>query len=124
MNGSTIRSHGRPLYRLAAMLILTGLAAACAMRTPAPNDDPRFARELADTATVAAVAKRGARVCREMQVGIAEREWVRGVVEEARDRHVAVRIVTPGQFEHTIGGVKLARGALVRDDAAAWTPCL
>jgi len=32
----------------------------------------QFARTITDTATKAALAKRGARVCREMQAGIAE----------------------------------------------------
>jgi hypothetical protein len=100
------------------------LLAACNASDYRPKDDPEFARSLADTATVAAVAKRGARVCREMRVGIAEREWVRGVVVETEGRRVAVRIVAPGRFEHSIAGTKLVRGAVVRDDAAAWTPCL
>jgi hypothetical protein len=104
--------------------ILLAFLAACGTGGHTSKDDPQFARTLADTATVAAVAKLGARVCREMQVGIAEREWIRGVVMAAEGRTVSVRIVTPGRFEHVVGGIKLARGAVVTDDAAAWTPCL
>ncbi|TAK49134.1 MAG: hypothetical protein EPO27_05535 [Betaproteobacteria bacterium] len=89
-----------------------------------PKDDPQFARAIADTAAQAAVAKTGARVCREMQVGIAERDWVRGVVVKAEGRRVAVRIDQPGRFEHILNGAKVAFGAVVSDDATAWTPCL
>ena len=99
------------------------LLSACSMAGHAPKDDPQFAGAIADTAAQAAVAKRGARVCREMQVGIAERDWVRGVVVEAEGRRIAVRIDQPGRFDHTLGGVKATRGAIVRDDATAWTPC-
>lgn len=98
--------------------------AACGTGGHAPKDDPQFARTLADTATVAAVAKRGARVCREMRIGIAERDWLRGVVVDVDARRVAIRIDEPGRFEHTLNGVKVTRGAIVSDDAVAWIPCL
>ena len=110
------------LTPLVAILLVA--VAACGTGGHAPKDDPQFARSIADTATVAAVAKRGARVCRRMTVGIAERDWVRGVVVEAEGRRVAVRIDEPGRFEHTVNGVRVTRGALVSDDALAWTPCL
>ena len=100
------------------------LVAACSTGGHALKDDPQFARSIADTAARAAVAKPGARVCRQMTVGIAERDWVRGVVLEADDARVAVRIDEPGRFEHALNGVKVTRGAIVRDDAVAWTPCL
>ena len=106
--------------------IILALSAACSFvgQAPPSKDDPQFARAIADTATHAAVAKPGARVCREMQVGIAERDWVRGVVAEADGRRVTIRIDQPGRFEHTLNGVKVASGAVVSDDATAWTPCL
>ncbi|OGA00481.1 MAG: hypothetical protein A2Z64_15170 [Betaproteobacteria bacterium RIFCSPLOWO2_02_67_12] len=110
--------------QIGARLVVLLLLAACGTGGHATKDDPQFARSLADTATVAAVAKRGVRVCREMQVGIAERDWVRGVVVEAEGSRVAVRIDEPGRFEHSVHGVKVTRGAIVSDDAVAWTPCL
>ena len=107
-------------------VLLSVLLAACGTgaQVPVHEDDATFARSLADTAAQAAVAKPGARVCREMQVGIAERDWVRGVVAEADGRRVTIRIDQPGRFEHTLNGVKVASGAVVSDDATAWTPCL
>lgn len=112
--------------RRIALLVLAATLGGCAFWRPAPpaRDDAPFARSVAETATVAAVARPGARVCREMQVGIAERDWVRGVVVEAQGSRVTVRIDEPGRFGHTIGGDAVVRGSTVKDDATAWTPCL
>lgn len=88
-----------------------------------PGETAQFARSLVETATVAAVARRDAQVCREMRVGIAERDWVRGVVLEADGARVRIRIDEPGKFQHSIGGNALTRGAVVSDDALTWTPC-
>lgn len=104
--------------------VLLVAIAGCSTDGRPPKHDSQFASSLADTAAAAAVAKRGARVCREMQVGIAERDWVRGTVVEAKGRRVVVRIDEAGRFEHTVNGIKVTRGALVSDDAPAWTPCL
>ena len=107
------------------LLPLVFVGACSAWRSePRTADDPQFARALAQTATIAAVARPGARVCREMQVGIAERDWVRGVVVEADRRHVKVRIEVPGRFEHTIGDSAVKKGGTVWDEAIEWTPCL
>jgi hypothetical protein len=65
----------------------------------------------------AAVARDGQKVCREMPVGIAGREWVRGVVVEVEGEHVGVRIDEPGNQGN------FRRGAVVWDLAQAWTPC-
>ena len=109
-----------------AWVILAAALGGCIFLRPAPaaRDDAQFARSVAETATVAAVARPGARVCREMQVGIAERDWVRGVVVDANGSRVTVRIDDPGRFTHQIGGSAVAQGATVKDDAIAWTPCL
>lgn len=105
-------------------LLTTASACSTANSELRRHGDSEFARALATTATVATVAKRGARVCREMRVGIAERDWVRGVVVEAEGRRVRIRIEDPGQYEHLVGGATAKRGAVVEDDAASWTPCL
>ena len=89
-----------------------------------PAFDPQFARALNESATEAAVAKPGARVCRQMQVGIAERDWIRGVVSQIGDGKVTVRIDDAGRFPHELNGTTLKRGATVSDTATAWTPCL
>ena len=100
--------------------------AACGTSEPvrAPAFDPQFARAVTETATKAAVAKPGAKVCRTMQVGIAERDWIRGVVSEISDGKVTVRIDDAGRFPHELNGTAVVRGALVWDAPAVWTPCL
>jgi hypothetical protein len=97
--------------------------AACSTEPARPAFDPQLARSLNDTATRAAVAKSGARVCRPMNVGIAERDWIRGVVTEVSGDAIGVRIQDPGRFPKTLNGTGLARGAVVRDSPAAWTLC-
>jgi hypothetical protein len=85
--------------------------------------DPEFSRSINETATVAAVARRGAKVCREMRVGIAELDWVRGVVQEVNGSRVTIRIEEPGRFQHAIGATAVVRGTVVTDDATTWIPC-
>lgn len=119
--GQTPISGNRALTPIfCVFILLTG----CGTGGQALRDDPQFARSIADTAARAAVAKPGARVCREMQVGIAERDWVRGLVVEVKAAQIAVRIDEPGRFEHIVNGVKVTLGAIVVDDAVSWTPCL
>ena len=74
-------------------------------------------------ATTAAVAKTGAKVCRQTAIGIAERDWLRGTVTEVAGDAIAVRIEDPGRFPQSLNGTPVARGALLRDNAVAWTPC-
>ena len=71
----------------------------------------------------AAVARIGQRVCRAMQVGIAERDWVRGTVVELDDKRVGVRIDDPGRFAHVIGGADVRAGQVSWDVPEEWTPC-
>ena len=97
--------------------------AACGSEPARPAFDAQLARSVNDTATRAAVAKSGARVCRPMQVGIAERDWIRGVVTEVSGDAIRIRIQDPGRFPKTLNGTALARGAVVQDSPAAWTLC-
>lgn len=71
----------------------------------------------------AAVARPGIRVCREMRVGIATREWIRGAVASFDDDGLAVRIDEPGLMGHVIRGDAVNKGALIKDDFPNWTPC-
>ena len=66
----------------------------------------------------------GTKVCRQMQVGIAERDLIQGVVVESEQGKLRVRIEQPGHFEQVLNGVKLARGAVVTDAVSEWMPCL
>ena len=100
-----------------------GVAACGSVETVRPAFDAQLARSVNDTATRAAVAKIGAKVCRQMQVGIAERDWVRGVVTEISGDAIGVRVEDPGRFPQSLNGTMLARGALVQDSSAAWVPC-
>ena len=66
----------------------------------------------------------GTKVCRQMTVGIAERDLIQGVVVESKQGQLRVRIEQPGHFEQVLSGVKLTPGAVVTDAAGAWVPCL
>jgi hypothetical protein len=80
------------------------------------------ARMAAEHAVV--VGRRGTRVCREMQIGIATREWVRGTVIQADGDRITIRIDEPGRFEHRIGDQVLKKGETVSDLMQSWTPCM
>ena len=82
-----------------------------------------FARSLYETAATAAVAKPGIKVCRMLTVGIAEQDWIKGVVVDADAGQVRVRIDETGRFPHVIDGVAIARGVVVRDKPSVWAPC-
>jgi hypothetical protein len=69
-----------------------------------------------------ALARTGQRVCREMPVGIAHSEWIRGEVVGVQAEQVGVRVDEPGN-RHTVAGVELQAGDIVWDKPAAWTPC-
>ena len=115
------RVGGGALFAGVALVAIAG----CSLKEPVrgPAFDPQFARALNATATEAAVAKPGARVCRQMQVGIAERDWIRGVVSATGDGKVTVTIEDAGRFPHELNGTAVLRGTTVSDAASAWTPC-
>ena len=70
-----------------------------------------------------AVAREGQKVCREVPVGIALRDWVRGVVVAVAPDKVAVRIDDPGQVPHVLADAEARPGDVVWDSPQAWTPC-
>lgn len=70
-----------------------------------------------------AVAKEGQKVCREMQIGIAHSEWIRGVVVGVSGEQVGVRVDEPGKHRHVVAGVELQPGDVVWDVPTAWIPC-
>jgi hypothetical protein len=69
-----------------------------------------------------AVGEEGQPVCREMPVGIALSEWIRGVVVGVSGEQVGVRVDQPGN-RHVVAGVELRAGDIVWDKPTAWTPC-
>ena len=107
----------------ALMLMACGWGAA---RGPVAEDPAHAAaaRTLADTATRVAVSKTGAKVCRQMAVGISERDWIRGVVVEVAAEKIRVRIEDPGRYPQTLDGLVLARGVTVWESPLLWTPCV
>lgn len=80
-------------------------------------------RARAEAEARAAIANPGAKVCRQLTVGISEQDWVRGVVVALGQDRVGVKIVDPGRFPHTLYGAEIARDAVIWDALTAWTPC-
>ncbi|MDA1118302.1 MAG: hypothetical protein O2979_09925 [Proteobacteria bacterium] len=70
-----------------------------------------------------AVGQDGQKVCREMPVGIALGEWIRGTVVGVSGDQVGVRVDQPGTHRHVVAGVELQVGDIVWDKPTAWTPC-
>jgi hypothetical protein len=103
-----------------ALLIFGGCTGARVDAPPAGM----LIRERMELEAQIAVAKPGVAVCRKLTVGNAEPEWIRGVVVEVASDHVAVRIDKPGRYRQLLNGIALAPGAIVRDAAIDWTPCI
>jgi hypothetical protein len=85
--------------------------------TPMMLAQRRFAEE-----SMKAVGREGQTVCREMPVGIAATEWIRGAVAGVADGRVGVRISDPGSRQ-VVAGVELQAGDVVWDAPTAWVPC-
>ena len=69
-----------------------------------------------------AVGREGQQVCRDMPIGIARSEWIRGVVVGVSGDQVGVRVDQPGNRQ-VVAGVELQAGDIVWDEPTAWTPC-
>jgi len=97
----------------------------CGSRSKPPAFDPDLASNVSASAAEAAVSRPGTKVCRWIPLGIAERDLIRGVVQQTEEgRAIRVRIEDPGRFPNSLNGTPIARGALVLDKASAWTPCV
>lgn len=70
-----------------------------------------------------ALAQAGQKVCREMRIGIALSEWIRGVVVGVSGDQVGVRVDQPGGNRHVVADVELQAGDIVWDTPTAWVPC-
>jgi hypothetical protein len=71
----------------------------------------------------AAVAHVGVKVCRQMPVGLAQGDWIRGTVVQVAEANVGVRIDDPGRFRTSVSGVEVRQGIVVWDLPETWTPC-
>jgi hypothetical protein len=89
-----------------------------------PPTPMMIARARAKTETLAAVGKPGVKVCRVLQVGIAVRDLIRGVVTVVEGDRIEVRIDDPGRQPHMIDNKPLVKGMTIWSTAAEWTPCL
>ena len=85
--------------------------------TPMMLAQRKFAEE-----AMKAVGKPGQAVCREMQLGIALPEWIRGVVVGVSGDKVGIRVDDPGHGQ-VVAGVALRAGDVVWDKPTQWTPC-
>ena len=81
------------------------------------------ARSRAYAERAAAVGYEGAKVCREMTMGVATREFIRGTVTQVDGDRISIRIDNPGTLGHAIGGVTLRKGAVITDRLRSWLPC-
>jgi hypothetical protein len=99
-----------------AALLLSGLAPA--------QDERQLAAALHERAMSAALGHPGVTVCRQLLVGIAERDWVRGEVVEVQGHLIGIRVDEPGRFPHILKGVSYHHGAVVWSTTSLWTPCL
>ena len=73
---------------------------------------------------LAAVGLPGSFVCRKLQVGISEHDWIRGYVVDATDEKLRVRITDAGQFPHQFDGTDLVAGAVIESTIENWVPCI
>ena len=113
--------HGHGTYRWNTGDVYTGPwenDAAVGQPTPMMLARMKFEEE-----AKAAVAHNGQRVCREMKVGIAERDWIRGTVVAVVPQGIGVRIEDPGSQVHIVNTIEAKKGEVVWDTATAWVPC-
>lgn len=83
-----------------------------------------IARSRTHAERAAAVGRVGAQVCRELEVGVATRDVVRGTVTALTGELISVRIADPGKLDHMIGDAAVRKDAIVSDALKFWTPCL
>jgi len=81
------------------------------------------ARGRAQAEHAAAVALVGANVCRQMRVGVATLEFIRGTVSAVEGDRITIRIDDPGTLDHLIGEQPVRKGASVTDLVKSWLPC-
>jgi hypothetical protein len=91
---------------------------------PSPESETMLARTVNERAIRAAVSHPGTTVCRQLMVGIAERDWVRGEVVEVGDQIIGVRIRDSGRFPHMVGKTAIVPGTVIWAAPVAWTPCV
>ena len=92
-------------------------------RLVGPPTAMMLARARWTTEAHAALAQPGQWACREVEVGIGDRDWIRGVVVDNQPNQVAVRIEDSGRLPHLLAGQEIRAGMVVLDAPTAWVPC-
>jgi hypothetical protein len=96
-------------------------------RAAGPPTQMMQARAQAGREARSALARAGAKVCRELAIGIAGREWIQGTVTATQGADdgmkIAVRIDRPGKQPHVIGGIAIDAGTTFWDSPHAWSAC-
>ena len=113
---------------LSVALALCICLASCSGRTIKDRDTPEAnqaskARAVNEVAVRVAVSKVGAKVCREIAVGISEHDLIRGEVAEVASNRVKIRVTDAGRFPQTIGNVVVTPGIFLSDTPLNWRPC-
>lgn len=83
-----------------------------------------FARARSEAEHAAAVGRVGVRVCRELEIGVGNRDIVRGTVTAVSGQIITVQIDYPGRFDHVVGGRAVTKGTVVTDPLNLWVPCI
>jgi hypothetical protein len=123
----TKETRGR---RVAGAIALVALLCGCgslpwnSTDRRATGEDREVYRARMEKEVEVAVSVPGTKVCRQLTVGIGNRDWVKGVVVEAASGNISVRIDEPGRYQHSLNGLEIRRGTVVRDSVGSWTPCL
>lgn len=86
--------------------------------------DTKLAESLHESVIRGAIGYEGAIACRQLQVGIAERDWVRGRVSEVDNKAIGVRVQDPGRFPKVVKEMPVVPGAVLRAAPGSWTPCV
>lgn len=82
-----------------------------------------FARARSEMELAAAVGRVGAKVCRQLEVGVGNRDIVRGTVTAVAGEHIDVQIDDPGKFDHVLSGRPITKGAVLTGPLNVWVPC-
>ena len=114
--------HGEGTYRFSTGDVYKGPWADD--RIAGPPTPMMVARHKFEEEAKKAVGVEGQKVCRQMQVGNAPGEWIRGTVAGVSGDRVGVRVDDPGTLRHVIAGVELQKNDVVWDAPTEWTPCL
>jgi hypothetical protein len=88
-----------------------------------PPTKGMIARARAQAERAAVVGILGARVCRDLHVGIATTDTIRGTVVARQADAIRVRIDDPGKFEHVLDERPVRKSDVFTDPMRFWTPC-